>query len=72
MAREGAKLTYGNIGIFHPQSFAALDAARRLALFPWAYAMVEAGQVSGEHFRGKWANLGTPSDLAELDRELSR
>lgn len=72
VARDGTKLTYGNIGVFHPQSFAALEPRRQLALFPWAHAMVENGQVSGEHFRGKWANLGTPDDLQQLDRELSR
>jgi MurNAc alpha-1-phosphate uridylyltransferase len=72
ISREGAKLTYANIGVFHPALFAALDPNGRLALFPWTYAMVEAGQVSGEHYRGRWANVGTPDDLAQLDRELSR
>jgi N-acetyl-alpha-D-muramate 1-phosphate uridylyltransferase len=72
VAREGRMLTYGNIGVFDPRSFASLDPDHRLALFPWAYAMVEAGQVSGEHYRGRWANLGTPQDLEELDRELPR
>ena len=72
VAREGAMLTYSNIGVFHPRCFAALDPDRRLALFPWAYAMVEAGRVSGEHYHGRWANIGTPEDLARLDKELSR
>jgi MurNAc alpha-1-phosphate uridylyltransferase len=71
IAREGARLTYANIGVFHPKCFAGLDPGRRLALFPWSYAMVEAGRVSGEHFRGRWANLGTPQDLEQLDKELS-
>jgi len=72
ICREGAMLTYGNIAVFHPRSFAALDPDTRLALFPWTYRMVEDGQVSGEHYRGRWANLGTPRDLDQLDRELSR
>jgi len=72
VCREGARLTYGNIAVFHPRAFASLDPDRRLALFPWTYAMVEAGQVSGEHYDGRWANLGTPADLAELDRELAQ
>jgi MurNAc alpha-1-phosphate uridylyltransferase len=70
--RKGQLLTYGNIGVFDPRSFAALDRDRPLALFPWAYALVEAGQASGEHYRGRWANLGTPQDLEQLERELSR
>jgi MurNAc alpha-1-phosphate uridylyltransferase len=72
IARDGAKLTYANIGVFHPRCFASLDPEARLALFPWAYAMVDAGKVSGEHYRGRWANVGTPADLDQLDREISR
>jgi MurNAc alpha-1-phosphate uridylyltransferase len=71
VAREGAKLTYGNIAVFHPLLFADLDPAARLKLFPWAYRFVEAGRVSGEHFRGAWDNVGTPAQLAALDRRLS-
>jgi hypothetical protein len=28
--------------------------------------------VTGEHYRGTWDNLGTPGQLAALDRTLSR
>jgi MurNAc alpha-1-phosphate uridylyltransferase len=70
VAREGAKLTYGNIAVFHPAVFAGLDRGVRLKLFPWAYRFVDAGRVSGEHFRGDWDNVGTPAQLAALDRRL--
>ena len=70
IAREGARLTYGNIAVFHPMLFADLDPARPLKLFPWAYRFVEAGRVSGEHYRGPWDNVGTPAQLAALDRRL--
>jgi MurNAc alpha-1-phosphate uridylyltransferase len=42
-----------------------------LKLFPWAYRFVDAGRVSGEHFRGAWDNVGTPAQLAALDRRLA-
>ena len=70
IAREGTKLTYGNIAVFHPMLFADLDPTARLKLFPWAYRFVDAGRVSGEHFRGGWDNVGTPAQLAALDRRL--
>lgn len=69
--RAGAQLTYGNIAVFHPALFAPIAPGARLKLFPWAYAFVEAGRVTGEHFRGHWDNLGTPAQLAALDAALT-
>jgi MurNAc alpha-1-phosphate uridylyltransferase len=68
--RHGQRLNYGNIGVFHPRLFARQPVRQAWKLFPWMYAEVEAGHVSGEHFRGAWHNLGTPEQLAALDTEL--
>jgi len=62
-------LTYGNIGIFSPSLFDGL-APGRARLFPWLFRLVELGRVSGEHFRGRWHNVGTPAELDALDAEL--
>ena len=69
--RDGPQLTYANIAVFHPSLFEAITPGTRLKLFPWAYRFVDEGRVSGEHFRGEWDNLGTPEQLAVLDRRLS-
>jgi MurNAc alpha-1-phosphate uridylyltransferase len=71
VTREGPKLTYGNIGVFHPMLFQDIAPGTWLKLFPWAYRFVDAGRVTGEHFRGPWDNVGTPAQLAALDRRLS-
>jgi MurNAc alpha-1-phosphate uridylyltransferase len=63
-------LTYGNIGIFAPSLFDGLGPGRA-SLFPWLYQFAEQGRVSGEHFRGRWHNVGTPAELDALDAELS-
>ena len=63
-------LTYGNIGIFSPTLFESLRPGRA-RLFPWLFRFVERGRVSGEHFRGRWHNVGTPAELDALDAELS-
>ena len=68
--REGKKLNYANIAVFHPRVFDGLARNQKLALFPWAYRLVEEGRVSGEYFSGMWDNVGTPEQLAELDRRL--
>jgi MurNAc alpha-1-phosphate uridylyltransferase len=63
-------LTYGNIGIFSPLLFDGLR-AERAKLFPWLLRFAEQGRVSGEHYRGRWHNVGTPAELDALDAELS-
>lgn len=70
IVRGRERLTYGNIGVFHPAPFADIAPRTRLKMFPWAYAMVDAGRVSGERFTGEWDNLGTPQQLAALDERL--
>ena len=72
IAREGARLTYGNIAVFHPGPFRDLPPGTALKLFPWAYRLVEEGRVTGERYRGSWDNVGTPDQLAALDRRLSQ
>jgi MurNAc alpha-1-phosphate uridylyltransferase len=69
--RGGPLLTYANIAVFHPALFAGIAAGTHLKLFPWAYKFVDAGRVTGERFTGAWENLGTPGQLAALDRKLS-
>ncbi|MDD4887263.1 MAG: nucleotidyltransferase family protein [Thiomonas sp.] len=68
--REGARLNYGNIGVFHPALFAGQPRAQAWKLFPWLYAAADAGRVSGEVFSGPWHNVGTPEQLAALDAQL--
>ena len=71
VTRAGPKLTYGNIGVFHPSLFRDIVPGTWLKLFPWAYQFVDAGRVRGEHYRGPWDNVGTPDQLVALDRRLS-
>ncbi len=69
--RDGVRLNYGNIGVFHPSLFADRPRNTRWKLFPWAYDYVDADRVSGEHFQGVWHNIGTPEQLQELDAALA-
>ena len=63
-------LTYANIGVFHPRVFDAVPRQHVLKLFPWAYTMADTKRMSGEVHAGAWANVGTPEQLADLDRRL--
>ena len=68
-AEGESKLTYSGIGVYHPQLFAGLEPGIR-PLAPLLRNAMAAGQVSGEHYRGRWYDIGTPERLAELDLQL--
>ncbi len=70
IALSPPRLTYANIGVFSPALFTGL-APVRAKLFPWLYRFAAQGQVSGEHFRGRWHNVGTPAELDALDAQLA-
>lgn len=63
------RYTYANIGVFAPRLFAGLT-PQRARIFPWLYGAAQAGLVTGEHYSGRWHNVGTPAELARLDGAL--
>ncbi len=72
IAVDGAgKLTFGNIGLYDTALFRELPRGVKLKLLPLYHDWIARGWVSGERFDGPWANVGTPSDLAVLDRSLA-
>lgn len=63
------RLTFSGIGLYHPRLFAAC----RPGAFPLAPLLREAmaqGAVSGEHYGGRWIDVGTPERLADLEALL--
>ena len=66
----GPRLTFAGIGVYRAAFFAG-RAPGRFALAPLLRAAMERGQVSGEHHRGRWFDVGTPERLARLDAALT-
>lgn len=62
--------TYANIGVFRPEFFAGAPGGR-FPLAPLMFDWIHRGKVSAELYRGRWHNLGTPAQLAELERQVS-
>ena len=65
------KLNYGNIAVLHPSLFDGMPRGEKSRLFPPMFERVRQGKVTGEHYRGRWLNIGTRAQLAELDNLLS-
>jgi len=65
--RTAPLYTYGNIGVLAPRLFTGL-APVRAPLFPWLFDAVERGRVSAQLWSGRWCNVGTPQDLAIVDK----
>ncbi len=83
VAADGeAKLTFGGIGVYRPSLFddwretvgdasGADETPPRFGLALLLRAAMARGEVTGEHHRGKWTDVGTPQRLAELDEALA-
>lgn len=66
----GPKFTYSNLGIFSPRFFAGVTPGVKLAMRPILDREIAAGRVQAGLLEGEWHNLGTPEQLAALDRQL--
>jgi len=68
---DGAtRQTFANIGLYDTALLRDAPRGTKLRLLPYFERWIAAGLVSGEHFDGRWTNVGTPEDLAALDRAL--
>ncbi len=64
------RLTFSGIGCYRPELFAGIVPMSKAKLAPLLTVAMSQGRVSGEHFRGRWEDVGTPQRLADLDLEL--
>jgi MurNAc alpha-1-phosphate uridylyltransferase len=67
---EGEKLTFSGLAVYRPALFESIACGTRAALAPLLREQIAAGRVAGEHFRGRWCDVGTPDRLTKLNREL--
>ena len=67
---DGEKLTFSGIGLYHRALFADIAPHTKAPLAPLLRAAIAAGQASGEHYPGRWVDVGTPERLQQLDETL--
>jgi N-acetyl-alpha-D-muramate 1-phosphate uridylyltransferase len=64
------KFTFSGIGIYQPSLFKHIPRGTAAPLAPLLREQIAANKVSGEHFSGRWIDVGTPQRLQQLDTEL--
>jgi MurNAc alpha-1-phosphate uridylyltransferase len=65
------RYTFANIGVYRPEIFDAVEPGQVAKLAPILRAYADRGQVGGEVYRGDWFNVGTPEQLAQLNKPFS-
>lgn len=70
LLNEGCpKLTFANIGIYHPDLFKNC----KPGTFPLVKLLrpaITENKISGEHFHGNWVNVGTPEEWQHLSAQV--
>jgi MurNAc alpha-1-phosphate uridylyltransferase len=66
-----AALTFSGIGLYRPEFFANCSPGV-FPLAPLLRAAMHSRHVTGEHYTGRWTDVGTQQRLAALDDELRR
>lgn len=69
VGHKGERGTYAGVALFTPELFVGC-APGRFPLKPLLDRAREAGRLSGEIWRGRWYDVGTPQRLAALDSAL--
>jgi MurNAc alpha-1-phosphate uridylyltransferase len=71
VANDGSSmLTFSGIGVYQPSLFSHIPAGSRCQLAAVLRPQIAEGRVTGEHYRGRWADVGTRERLEVLDRAL--
>ncbi|MDP1529278.1 MAG: nucleotidyltransferase family protein [Rhodoferax sp.] len=70
LSAHPSRQTFSGIGVYHRALFAHTVPGEKAQLAPLLRQAIDAGRVSGEHFAGRWVDVGTPERLQLLDESL--
>lgn len=64
---DGQRWTYANIALLRSEMFSAIAPGTKAPLAPLLYAGMRERRIGVEVWRGPWANIGTPEQLASVN-----
>ena len=64
-----SKLTFAGIAVYHPELFQPSN-TDRFSVVPLLRNAMDSGQVTGEVYRGRWFDIGTPERLDLLRNQI--
>ncbi len=71
LSESAPKLTFSGIGLYKSALFNAIPRGTQAALAPLLRQQIARDKVSGEHYTGRWTDVGTPERLVRLNQELN-
>lgn len=63
------RLTFAGIGVYRP-SLLDGQSDEKFSIVPILRNAMHRNEITGEHYRGRWSDVGTPERLAELNSGL--
>jgi MurNAc alpha-1-phosphate uridylyltransferase len=72
LPEKAEKLTFSGLAVYRREMFASISSCEKKPLAPLLQEQIRSGRVSGEHYTGRWADIGTPERLASLNNFLER
>lgn len=71
VALDGKRLTFSGLAAYRGEMFAGIARGAKAQLAPLLREHITAQRVRGEHYCGRWRDIGTPERLAGLNQELA-
>ena len=65
------KLTFSGVGLYQPALFKNISRGTIAPLAPLLREQIALNKISGEHYSGRWVDVGTPRRLQQLDNLLN-
>lgn len=72
LAEAAVQYTFSGMGAYHPALFTGIARGDRARLADLLVAAMPQGLVTGELYRGRWHDIGTPERLAAADSAARR